>query len=79
MEAKKPSKSKTITWGHLQFVGGALVYMIDMYNPIWFPDIPGYVYGIALMVKGLITYGLRLMTTMPLDSPLAATPPEDKG
>lgn len=79
MNEKKISQSWTINWGHIQTIFGAFTAGLALYNPAFFPSVPIWVYGSLLVVSGVITYVLRLKTTQPLDTPLSATPPKDKG
>lgn len=59
---KSWKKSKTILWGHVQNILGMIVTMLAVFVPSNFPDFPAWAYGIALMMSGVITYWLRIMT-----------------
>jgi len=56
-------KSKTINWGHVQIVLGAMAAGLGYFTPTMFPDMPKWSYGLAAMGAGVITYWLRTKTT----------------
>lgn len=59
-------KSKTITWGHVQLIGGAIATALAFVNPATFDGLPKWAYGLAAMTAGVITYILRSVTRQPL-------------
>lgn len=64
---KRASRSKTINWGHIQMVGGAVTAALSVFNPAAFPNLPMWVFGVAAMIAAVITYLLRSVTRTPLD------------
>ena len=64
---RRASRSKTIKWGHVQVVAGAAATGLTLLTPATLPDLPTWVYGLALIVSGMITYVLRTITRKPLD------------
>lgn len=60
------SRSRTVWWGHLQVLAGALAVALGFLTPAVFPDLPQWVYGLAMMAAGVITYVLRSVTRKPL-------------
>ena len=64
---RRASRSKTIIWGHVQFVGGAITTVAGFFNPAAFPGHPMWVYGSVAMGAGLVTYVLRSVTRTPLE------------
>jgi hypothetical protein len=64
---RRASRSKTIQWGHIQMIAGALAAGLGFFNPAMFPNMPTWAYGIAAMSAGVITYILRAVTRKPLD------------
>jgi uncharacterized membrane protein HdeD (DUF308 family) len=66
-KTKRASRSKTIKWGHIQVVAGAIATGLTLFNPATVPDMPSWAYGVALIVSGMITYILRAVTRKPLD------------
>jgi len=64
---KRASRSKTILWGHVQIVAGAIAAGLAFINPAMFPNMPTWAYGIAAMGAGVITYVLRAVTRAPLE------------
>jgi len=66
-KVKRASRSKTIKWGHVQVAAGAVATGLGFFNPVMFPDLPAWAYGIATMAAGVITYVLRAVTRKPLD------------
>lgn len=60
-------KSKTINWGHIQVIAGAIATALGFFNPSTFPNLPVWVYGVSAMGAGVITYILRAVTTKPLE------------
>lgn len=66
MHNKSWWKSKTVNWGHVQTVAGSLAVGLPYITKSNFPDLPAWVYGGALLAAGLITYWLRVKTTVPL-------------
>ena len=63
---KKWWKSRTINWGHIQVVLGAVAAGLGFFTPSMFPNMPMWSYGVAAMVSGVITYWLRSKTTGPI-------------
>lgn len=61
------SKSRTIIWGHIQFIGGIATTALPFVTRDNFPDLPPSVYGGALLLCAVITYVLRSVTRNPLD------------
>lgn len=61
------TKSKTVNWGHVQMVAGAVATALAFVTPAVFDDLPKWVYGAAAMVAATITYVLRNATRKPLD------------
>lgn len=55
-------KSRTMLWGHIQNTLGMIVLMLGMFVPQHFPGFPAWAYGLALVVSGVITYWLRVLT-----------------
>jgi hypothetical protein len=66
-KVRRASRSKTINWGHIQVIAGTVAASLGFITPQTMPDLPAYVYGIALMIAGAITYALRAVTRKPLD------------
>lgn len=64
---RKATRSKTMNWGHLQVAIGAVGAALGYLNPALFPDLPPWVYGLAAMGAGVITYILRAVTRKPLE------------
>jgi hypothetical protein len=64
---RRASHSKTINWGHIQVIAGTVAAALGFITPQTMPDLPAYVYGVALVVGGAITYALRAVTRKPLD------------
>ena len=60
---KSWKESKTFIWGHAQVIAGGIVTALGYVTPGAFPNIPVWMYGVAAMVAGLITYYLRSITT----------------
>lgn len=60
--AKSWKRSKTIWWGHVQNISGMVVVALGAFVPANFPGLPAWVYGLALMASGIITYWLRVLT-----------------
>ena len=55
-----------MNWGHIQVLVGAIGTALAFVNPQALPDMPVWVYTIAAMIAGVITYILRHVTTQPL-------------
>jgi hypothetical protein len=66
-KVKRASRSRTIVWGHIQFIAGAVTTAAGYFNPLAFPGQPVWVYGAVAMGAGVITYVLRAVTRKPLD------------
>lgn len=66
MSAKSWKKSRFILLGHIQNILGLVVVALPFVTPANFPGLPQWVYGLALMACGVITYWLRAKTTQPL-------------
>jgi hypothetical protein len=64
---RRASRSKTIKWGHVQVVAGMLATGLAALTPAAVPNLPTWVYGLALIASGMITYALRAVTRKPLD------------
>lgn len=64
---RRATRSKTIKWGHVQMIGGAITAALGVFNPALFPNLPLWVFGAAGMVAAVITYLLRSVTRTPLD------------
>jgi hypothetical protein len=64
---RSASRSKTIKWGHIQLIAGTLATGLTLLTPATIPDLPAWVYGVALIASGMITYALRKVTRKPLD------------
>ena len=60
------SRSRTVAWGHIQVLAGAVAAGLAFINPAMFPSLPVWVYGLSAMVAGVITYVLRSVTRKPL-------------
>lgn len=59
-------KSLTINWGHVQNAAGTVIIVQDMFNQDTYPGLRPWVYGLVLILTGVITYWLRTLTKMPL-------------
>ena len=59
-------KSKSVIYGHLQFIGGGIALAASFITPKSFPEMSITTIAIVGMVGGLITYFLRLKTRLPL-------------
>ena len=64
---KKKRHSKTMWWGHTQFMAGAFVAGAGYFTPANFPNFPAWAYGLAVMGAGVLTYWLRSKTSLPLE------------
>lgn len=60
-------KSKTMNWGHFQVALGSIGTALAFVTPQAIPDLPVWVYTLAAMIAGVITYILREKTRLPLD------------
>lgn len=58
--------SWTIQWGHIQNILGLALVILPFINEDNFPGFKPWVYGLALMAAGIITYWLRIKTKKPL-------------
>lgn len=63
---KRIFKSKTINWGHIQVLAGAISTVLVLVTPQSLPDLPVWVYTASAMIAGFITYILRNATRLPL-------------
>ena len=59
---KRRSRSKTYWWGHAQVFAGMVVTALGYVTPTYFKDLPFWVYGVAAIAGGVITYILRELT-----------------
>ena len=59
-------KSWTIQWGHIQNLAGLAIILLPLFDETNFPGFKPWMYGMALVVSGVITYYLRSVTTKPL-------------
>ena len=64
---RRASRSMTIKWGHVQTIAGTIATGLTLLTPAAIPDMPTWVYGVALIISGMITYALRKVTRKPLD------------
>ncbi len=58
--------SRTILWGHFQNLLGLALVVLPLFDEDNFPGFEPWVYGLAMVAFGIITYLLRMDTTKPL-------------